>query len=83
MEKNKDYLKGNITLNGKKYSVEVINGKRLIDGKTVEEFVKSLDTITVAELANVGFQALKDENNGTKTNSYQKMMDRFHQEKNN
>lgn len=75
--------KGKFKLNGKQYSCEVINGIAYIDGKTVSEFVKTLDSVTLSEFAKVGRQALIDEKNGTKPNSYQGMMDGFHITKNN
>lgn len=34
--------KGKITLSGKQYDCEIINGKPYIEGKTVDEFVKTL-----------------------------------------
>lgn len=75
--------KGEIKLSGKIYKVAVINGQRYIDDKPMEEFMKTLDPITINELAIVGEQAIIDEKKGTKNNSYQKMMDRFHITKSN
>jgi hypothetical protein len=71
----KEY-KSKIILNDKEYDVEVKNGVRFIDGKTVDEFMKGLDTITLLEFAEVGKIALADEKNGT-TRSYQNMMNDF------
>ncbi len=68
--------KSHITLNGKKYPVEIVAGERFIDNKTVSEFVEELDPITICELAEVGYQAVIDEINETKPKGYQKMMDR-------
>jgi len=68
--------KSHVTINGKKYPVRVISGERYIDNKTIDEFVGGLDPITICELAEVGYQAVTDEINGTKPKNYQKMMDR-------
>lgn len=68
--------KSYITINGGKYLVEIIAGKRYIDNKPVAEFLAELDPLTISELFKVGVQAVVDEINGTKPKSYQKMMDR-------
>ncbi len=65
-----------VTINGKKYPVKVIAGKRYINNKPVDEFVEELDPITICELAEVGYQAITDEIRGTKPKKYQKMLDR-------
>lgn len=75
--------KAEIKLNGKTHTVEVIAGQRYIDGKTIEEFIKTVDIVTLQELAIVGKQALVDEKRGTKPRKYQKIMDCFHIQKNN
>jgi len=72
-----------IKLNGKEYPVKIIAGQRYIDGKPVDEFMKTLDIFTIWELSQVGQQALVDEKKGTKNRSYQKMMDIFHIKKQN
>ena len=75
--------KGKIKLNGKEYQVKIIAGQRYIDGKPVDEFMKTLDLFTIWDLSQVGQQALVDEKKGTKNRSYQKMMDIFHLKKSN
>lgn len=75
--------KGEIKINGKAYKVEVVNGNRYVEGIPAEEWIKKLDATTRAELAVVGQQAIVDEKKGTKNNSYQRMMDRFHIKKSN
>jgi len=62
----KDKYVGAVDINGKKYNVEVRNGERFIDGKTVEEFMKTLDENTVQRAARVGRMAIKDELGSTK-----------------
>jgi CxxC motif-containing protein len=74
--------KTTIRISGKEYSVAVIGGQRYIDGKTVEEFMKELDPLTIFELAQIGKMAITDEIKGTKPRKYQKMMDRFNLMKN-
>ena len=72
-----------ITINGKKYQTEVISGKRYIDGKTVDEFLESLDGFSIADLALIGKQALVDEKRGTKPRKYQKIAKDEHLKRNN
>lgn len=71
--------KGTATIGGIKYTVEVKNGVRYIDGKTVDEFLKGLPITTLAECAIVGYNVVKSR--GTK--SPQKMFNELHQSKNN
>lgn len=68
--------KGTVTIDGKTYNCEVVNGERFIDGKTVDEFMKSLPTDTIQRLAQVGEKALIDEKQCKKNqeNGYQEML---------
>lgn len=50
---------GYFTLSGKQYFFYVVNGKRFIDGKTVDEFIDSLDTQSLCDVARLGFEHLK------------------------
>lgn len=63
--------KGEIWIDGKKYSCEVINGERFIDGKTVNEFMRALPVETLVRLAKVGKKALQDEKQGNLDTDYQ------------
>ena len=56
--------KGQITLCGITYNVEVINGVRYINGKTVPDFVDTLSIEQVREFAKIGARALDAERNG-------------------
>lgn len=76
-------VKGKIRLSGKEHEVKIIAGKRYIDGMTVDEFMETLDPITLMELAEVGRQTLIDEKSGTKPQNYQKIMDGFYIRKSN
>jgi hypothetical protein len=66
-----------IKISGREYKVEVINGKRFIDGMPIDDFLKTIDPLTMIDLANTGFAAVHDEIKGTKPRKYQKMMDCF------
>jgi hypothetical protein len=74
------YIEGHIQLNGKQYLVEVIDGERFIDGKTVEEFFQSLDADETNDLAIIGIKALKDEREGRnqQNNDYQTLANKLH-----
>jgi len=76
-------MKSEIRLNGKIYKIEIINDQRFIDGKTINEFMKGCDPITLIELAEIGKKSIEDKKNGIIKTSYQKMADEFHQRKNN
>jgi hypothetical protein len=62
-----------IKIDGKTYPCEVIDGERFIDGKTADEFMRSLPPETLMRLAQVGKTALKDERDGKQKefNNYQ------------
>lgn len=73
--------KGTVRIGGKSYPVEVVNGERFIDGKTVDEFMKSLSVDEVMDMAQIGHAALKDEKAGTvgeQPRKYQSMSDALH-----
>lgn len=53
-----------IQIGTKKYSCEVKDGVRYIDGKTVDEFLKMLPLDEVIKMAKVGTMALEDEIQG-------------------
>lgn len=55
--------KGLLTLCGITYCVEVINGVRYINGKTVSDFVDTLSIEQVREFAKIGARALDAERN--------------------
>lgn len=74
---------GTIRLAGKDYKVKVVNGVRYIDGKTVDDFIKTVDTQTFLDLAELGKKALDDEVNENKSSSYQGFMNEKHQSRNN
>lgn len=56
--------KGELTLFGVTYEVEVINGERRINGMSLLEFVLSLPREQKLELAKIGARALDAERNG-------------------
>lgn len=56
--------KGRVTIAGVEYLCEVVDGIRYIDGKTVEEFLKTLPREAVFNLAAVGSVAVKAERDG-------------------
>ena len=56
--------KGQITLCGITYNVEVINGVRYINGRTVSDFVDTLTMEQVIEFAKIGARALDAEKYG-------------------
>lgn len=58
---------------GKEYDVAVINGERFIDGKTVEEFMKTLTPDELTKSAIIGIEALRDERKGLKVKRLVKM----------
>lgn len=59
-------MKGKVNIDGIEYDVEVKNGERFIDGKTIDEFIKILSENQLLRAANVGIMALKDEKKGIK-----------------
>jgi hypothetical protein len=54
-------FKGKVSIAGKEYTCEVINGVRYIDGVTAYEFAKRLSTMEFIELSEVGSKALEAE----------------------
>ena len=74
---------GTIKLNGKIYRVDVENGIRYIDGKTLDQFVETLDAVSLVDCAKVGIQVVRDilEDNHEKT--YQQVSNELYQERNN
>lgn len=63
--------KGEVWIDGVKYSCEVKNGERFIDGKTIDEFYKSLPIDTICRLAKIGLTAYKDKLTGNTDTDYQ------------
>lgn len=53
-----------VNIGGQNYEVEVKNGIRYIDGKTVDEFLETLDTETLLKASRVGKMAIDDEIKG-------------------
>jgi hypothetical protein len=76
MEK-KSYT-GVFTLAGKKYTCQVVNGVRFVEGKPIEEFLDSLPISEKLELIQVGLKVVKNDNT-----SPQKVLNEIHQSKNN
>lgn len=60
---DKEY-KDKVLIGGKEYACEVIDGVRYIDGKTTDEFVRTLDIDTIRNLSVVGFCAVECEKKG-------------------
>lgn len=56
--------KGVVRIAGKEYPCEVIDGVRYIDGVTVWEFMKRLDSTTIGNLAKIGKTAVEFEKAG-------------------
>ena len=56
--------KGQLTLCGITYCVEVINGVKYINGKSVSDFVDTLSIEQVREFAKIGARAVDAERNG-------------------
>lgn len=54
-------FKGKVSISGKEYNCEVVNGIRYIDGMTVSEFAKRLSSAEILELAMVGADAIDAE----------------------
>jgi len=69
---------GVFTLAGKKYTCQVVNGVRFVEGKPIEEFLESLPISEKLELVQVGLNVTKDKNT-----SPQKVLNEIHQSKNN
>lgn len=69
--------KNEIFICGKTYKITVVNGVRLIDGKTADEFVNTLDAIALMELSAVGRQILYQENAAGTHEPYSVIMERF------
>lgn len=71
-----------ITLNGKKYKVEVINHERYVDGMKVSEFLEKMmvdgNWTAISDLATLGMQIVK-----TGVDSPQKFVKELHEARNN
>lgn len=72
-----------IKINGKEYKVELKNDDILIDGKPLDEFVDSLDAISLLEISQLGRRVVMDIISGRKTADYEKIMDDYYKMKNN
>ncbi len=77
----KNKYTGEVTIAGKKYQCEVINGVPYIDGMTVDAFIDTLPIETLVDAAIVG-RALSW-NNKKVSPSPQQMFNELHQSKNN
>ena len=79
MQINKDWLEGKVKISGKEYPVAVIKGARYIDGKTPEEFLKTLSPREQAAFFVIGMTALKDEAKKEKpiVDKYQNMVNQM------
>ncbi|MDD5006470.1 MAG: hypothetical protein PHS93_09535 [Candidatus Omnitrophica bacterium] len=75
--------KGLVSIGGRKYDCEVIDGERFIDGKTVDEFLKTLDPLTLCDMAIVGFNAVKNEIQNKPRGGHQKLANELYQKRNN
>jgi len=83
MQSGKQY-KGTVMIGGKPIECEVKNGVPYIDGKTVDEFMKTLTPEQIMQFAVVGKAVVEDKIDGVgKPRSPQKMLNEFHQAKNN
>ena len=58
--------KGRVQIGKKFYDVEVKNGERFIDGKTIYEFMETLNEDDLLRMAVVGKMAINDERIGIK-----------------
>ena len=67
---------GVLTIQGKKYNCQVVNGVSFVEGQPIDDFLDTLDYKALVELCKVGISILRNEGN-----SPQKMMDEFHQSK--
>lgn len=47
-----------VTIGGKNYPVEIVNGERMIDGKTVDDFMKTLCTEDLLDLGILGAKVM-------------------------
>lgn len=47
-------MKGKITLGGKQYLAEIINGIQYVEGKTIDEFIKTLSPDDFIDAAIIG-----------------------------
>lgn len=82
-------------LNGKSYNVEVVNGIPMVEGKTVDEFIRTLNFETLLQAAVVGKLVTEDDattrmmkskrkrHDQYKKRSPQKMLNELYQAKNN
>jgi hypothetical protein len=68
-----------ITIAGKKYNTEVINGVIIVDGYKIDEFIETLDPNARMDLANIGYEIAINGN----TSSPQKMANELHSKRNN
>lgn len=79
----KPEYKGTLAVDGKTYKVEVIDGIRYIDGKTVDMFLLTLPFDALIDMAVVGVQATKDKISSTKEQSYQDIANKESGKRNN
>lgn len=56
--------KGQIKIGNNSYQVEVIDGIRYVDGKTIDEFFDTLPIEDVMKFYHIGKQAIEDEKDG-------------------
>lgn len=73
---------GYIRLSGKKHYVTMNNGENFIDGIPVKEFMKTITEDEKLQLIAAGKAVLEDLGK-TEKRDPQKMLDEFHQSKNN
>lgn len=76
MGMNTKIYKGQIKIGNNSYHVEVINGIRYIEGKTIDEFFLTLPIEEVNKLYHIGKQAIEDEKDGLQDTDcgYQQML---------
>jgi len=77
MQNKKSYT-GVLTIQGKKYNCQVVNGVRFVEGQPIDDFLGTLHYSALVELCEAGISIARNEGN-----SPQQMMDEFHQSKNN
>lgn len=54
-----------VKINDKFYKVEIINGERIVEGKTVDEFLDTLPWKDIVYLAKYGWNTFSDEDKQT------------------
>jgi hypothetical protein len=84
---NKTQPKGTtpvVTISGKHYNVEIVNGEPYINNMSIPEFMKTLTPAELMDTAVVGSHVVDDTINNVKNKrSPQKMFNELHQSKNN